>query len=155
MLVEITDTASVNFKAILAKTQLLNQPLKECAIISKQEVEKRFNYEVSPKGLRWSENHPIYARLCKPPRAKILSNKGNLRKTVTMSVRGNVLTQSSDLLYSSTHQCGRVAHNISIPKQGGGFLFFKKLNIPARPFVGYSVGEIKQFGDIIIRYLIQ
>lgn len=122
--------------------------------LAKYQVNTDFNTETSPKNSqRWAPNHPLYKKLCKPASAKILQKTGALRRSIKFNKSGQSLIKSTNLRYARVHQYGATLRNVKIKKINKGYLFFKSLAIPARPFIEYHPQMIDAFVSYINRKL--
>jgi phage gpG-like protein len=124
----------------------------------KAETERRFDAETTPEGRRWHANHPIYKKLCKPPNARILVRSGKLRASFIRSYgttgRRHYAMVGNTVKYGIYHMFGYTTHNLYIPGWGGNKgMFFKKLTVKPRRFIGISNTEVTRYVRYIARYL--
>jgi phage virion morphogenesis protein len=105
---------------------------------------KRFDDEVSPGGVKWTPLNPEYAARKAAQGGSldgILKKSGVLRDTIAYRPSPDSVVIGSNRPYAAIHQLGGQAGRD------------RKVNIPARPYLGLSAAdrrEIKQIlGDVL------
>ena len=92
----------------------------------KKDHRQRFSDQQSPEGKKWQPLSPSYAARKHKGRGQILVARGQLRNTLAYNYDETKVEFGSGLKYARIHQFGG--------KAGRG----KKVNIPARPWLGLS-----------------
>jgi phage virion morphogenesis protein len=103
----------------------------------------RYDKEIDSQGKPWA---PLTAATIKQKQRKgkiqkILQQDGNLRLTIIYQASASQVEIGTNRIYGAIHQFGGRA--------GRG----KKVNIPARPFLGVSVVDEREIVDIIQDFL--
>ncbi|HIE4801225.1 TPA: phage virion morphogenesis protein [Serratia marcescens] len=115
--------------------------------------EARFKSQVSPDGVPWKPLQPWYRQSKPRNQDKILTLDGPLRNTLRYQIRATELLFGTDRPYGAAHQFGaiirpRVARALSV--QGWQV---KKVELPARPWLGLSDADGSTLVEIARRYL--
>ncbi len=101
------------------------RPLGQQLITS---TRRRADQHVSPEGLPWRPLNPDY-RLTKRG-SKILRETGSMLGSLTREVEGSTLRVGTGRIYAAIHQFGGAAGRS------------RKVNIPARPWLGLSKEDL-------------
>ncbi|MCC5644780.1 phage virion morphogenesis protein [Nostoc sp. CHAB 5824] len=97
-------------------------------------TEQNFKGEHDPDGVAWA---PLSAAYRKRKRGtKILTESGRLRASITYRADGTQVVVGCNTKYARAHQFG-----------------YPKRNLPARPFLGASVEDERELGEILLDYL--
>ncbi|OUJ01531.1 phage virion morphogenesis protein [Acetobacter cibinongensis] len=124
---------------------------------------KRMEQGVDPRGVRWDSYaplNPIYASGKKGPgilRGDHYSLMGHLYGSLVKDVRGSSLVWGSALPYSRIHQLGGIIQ----PKNkrwlsfemGGHLWHLDNVEIPARPYLGFTEEDREDLMDNLQGYL--
>lgn len=125
---------------------------------------KRMDEGVDPRGVRWDSYaplNPLYASTKEGPgilRGYDYSRTG-LYGSLVKDVRGNTLVWGSTLPYSRIHQMGGIIQ----PKNkrwlsfemGGTLLHVDSVEIPARPYLGFTQEDREDLMDGLRGYLVR
>lgn len=88
-------------------------------------------------GEKWEEWSDDYAAR-RPAKGGLLDLDGDLADSITYIVGDDVVEVGSNLVYAHRHQVGDEGED-------GG--------IPARPYLGVSEENLRDFGDLVMRFL--
>jgi len=102
---------------------------------------ERFETGRDPEGRKWQPLSPLTVKI-RGAAGPILWNTGRLKSSISYNVTGNVLELGPNTVDAAIHQFGgRIvpkdakALRIAAP---GGPIFAKKVDIPARPYIGFG-----------------
>lgn len=119
-----------------------------------QQHKKRIDKGEDPTGKKWKPLQPWYNASKKGK--GILRESGQLRNTLAYNLKPNGLEFGSPVEYAPVHQFGAIIK----PKRkkalalGGGELgFAKKVNVPARPWLGVSDNDAKDLEEKAVNHL--
>ena len=130
---------------------------------------RHFQQEQSPEGVKWK---PLSARRIqqrnkrhKGGRMKILSDTGELRRSVAYRAFKSRVIFGSALEYAAIHQFGGTVtvrkkgtykHNYGLGKpQGGSYSYRWQVKIPARPYLGVTNDDRQKVLSMLKVYLKQ
>lgn len=86
---------------------------------------------------------------------KTLLDRGNLKNSINYNVKGNTVNIGSNLIYARIHQLGGVikAKNRGLLrfKINGRYVSKKKVTIPARPYLGFSKFDEREFERLAVK----
>lgn len=139
------------------------------------ETKTRFEKGIGPDKNKWKELAPSTLAIPKPsspdyppnrkprdPSKPILVGAGHLRDSINYQVSGNEVHCGTNKEYAPTHQFGlkleiRPTNKLALRfyGPGGREIIVKKatLNIPARPFLGFSDDDEEEIRNIIEDYI--
>ncbi|GAB6100434.1 hypothetical protein JCM16358_23130 [Halanaerocella petrolearia] len=108
----------------------------------------RFKDEESPDGDKWEKSHRAKAE-----GGKTLSDKGTLKNSITYKATSKKTDVGSNIIYAAVHQQGKEIKVKNADylhfKAGGRWAKKKKVEIPARPFLGISEEDQVEVKHII------
>ena len=130
----------------------------------KEQTNLRWAAEVTPKGKKWKPNHAIYAHYCKPAAAGVLVKTGRMKSSIEYGATSRGMWIKSALPYSSmmffggqTAPITLKVHPLSNAAASGtrrkSIFFPHGFNIPARPFIGFSMTDINRLRGTISRWI--
>lgn len=147
----ITETGFARADAALAKIENFRpEPMLEgIARLLQQQTRRRIEEEkVGPNGERWPANSG---------RTSTLFREGHLSRSIDYQVSGNQITLGSGLIYAAIHQYGGpiVAKNAAALafRIGNAFVRVKKVQMPARPYLGLSAENRAEIIDEVAAYI--
>lgn len=134
-------------------------------------VDRSFQREQTPDGIKWA----MTQRKEKNPSAKILRDKGKLSQSIGTKVEGNKVIVGTQIKYAETHQNGYSGERKASTRAAGykvkkdGTLVRSRMtradfaeeirvkahqvNIPARPFMGFSPEVKAKIIKLVIEYV--
>lgn len=148
----ITETGFARADAALAKIENFRpEPMLE-GIARRMQEQTRDRIEAggpAPDGSAWAKSSN--------PKGKTLHLSGALAETLQYSVNGNQITLGSGLIYAAIHQYGGpiVAKRAAALAFwiGNAFIRVKKVEIPARPYLGLSAENRAEIIDEVAAYI--
>jgi phage virion morphogenesis protein len=166
-----TQGASVSFdlkevdavKRMLANASLntadRGRLLQSIGVEMEAQTQERFDTQKSPDGDSWKalaqKTRNYYAGQGWAARS-ILVGEGTLRDSITSEVQGGAwsVLVGATMEYAAVHQFGaeiapKSARALFVP----GYGMLKKVNIPARPYLGVSPDDAKAIEDAVASFL--
>ncbi|MDR1836613.1 MAG: phage virion morphogenesis protein [Treponema sp.] len=150
-------------KKMLANASLNNADrgrlLQSIGVEMEAQTQERFDTQKSPDGDSWKDlaqkTKDYYAGQRKSARS-ILVGEGTLRDSITSEVQGGAwsVLVGATMEYAAVHQFGaeivpKSAKALFVP----GYGMLKKVNIPARPYLGVSSGDAKEIEALVAIFL--
>ena len=131
----------------------------------KEQTNRRWAAEVTPKGKKWKPNHAIYAHYCKPASAGVLVKTGRMKSSIEYGATSRGMWIKSALPYSSmmffggqTAPITLKVHPLSKAAASGtrrkSIFFPHGFNIPARPFIGWNELDVIKSSKIIKQWIL-
>lgn len=133
--------AETNLKKLEERLRDLSQPMKEIGEHLLTETVMRFERGVDPDGRPWRPNAPATTK--RKRGGKILINRGILRQSINYKADRHAVEigVGNNPPYARIHQYGG--------KTGRG----RRVNIPARPYLGVNATDLKDVADILMQHL--
>lgn len=139
------------------------EPVLEAASLGLvRNVHQRFEAGEDPDGRKWADYaplNPVYALTKEGP--SILIGMGGFRSglagSITGQARGNVLVIGSNKIYAAVHQFGAIiqpkdARQLSF-SMGGRLWHLDSVDVPARPYLGFSERDHETVVDALELFL--
>jgi len=159
-------------KAAAARCRGLKPVLKNFGEYMLLATEERFAREHDPDGRAWA---PLSARrLAEKKGPKILTERSRLRKSMAYKVGATFVRIGTNVVYGAVHQLGFAgtvvvrAHRRKVKSRnvtsgrrkvssGVGFVksHHRKMNMPARPFLGVSTADTAELIAILRDYVLE
>ncbi|TQI78708.1 phage virion morphogenesis protein [Serratia fonticola] len=113
----------------------------------------RFDAQISPEGVPWTPLQPWYRDSKPRNQEKILTLDGTLRNTLRYQVRATELLFGTDRPYGAAHHFGAIIKPKTAQALNVGGRLVKKVELPARPWLGLSNADGVLLIDIARSYL--
>lgn len=118
-------------------------------------VEERFRTQTDPEGNPWEPLSPF--TLANKRNNQILTESGGLRGSIHYQSGSDTLEQGTNKIYGAIHQLGgtiraKRAPALAIGRPDGEFALVKKVEIPARPYLGLSADDRRAIDAILTRH---
>jgi len=98
----------------------------------------RFRDSQAPDGGRWAPLSPVTIALRRQGSSKPLLDTGRLRNSITRAVGVRDVVIGTNVIYAGTHQFGARKGQYGKTRRGAPIPWG---NVPARPFLGMSLGD--------------
>ncbi len=98
----------------------------------------RFRDSHAPDGGRWAPLSPVTVALRRKGSSKPLLDTGRLRNSITRAVGVRDVVIGTNVIYAGTHQLGARKGQYGKTRRGAPIPWG---NVPARPFLGMSLGD--------------
>lgn len=141
--------------AAIVATDKPDRLMKSIAGTLESSTRRRFRTNKAPDGAPWKPS--IRAAL---NGGRTLFDKGHLSNSITSASDDHTAMVGTNLIYALIHQVGGVISakgggmlKFSLP--GGGFAQVAKVTIPARPYIGVSIEDRVNIGDLAEKYIAQ
>ena len=121
---------------LLRRTANLKPVFEEIGSMLQTSAEQRFEKEEGPDGASWPDLAPS-TRARRGAAAKMLRDSGHLYQSLSYSASRLRVAVGANRVYAAIHQLGG--------KAGRG----KKVEIPARPYLGISDEDRQSIGEIL------
>lgn len=136
--------------------------------MKKRTIQECFEKEQSPDGVKWKPlSEARHKERSKKGSYKILSDTGELRRSIRYRAFNNYVIIGSNLKYARIHQFGgkitithkrwgRYKHTYSKNKREGQMYFHSypiTFNIPARPYLGVTQADKQHITSMFSQYL--
>lgn len=140
----------------------LSEALQEIAGVLSEDIREGFETETDPGGSPWTQW--VFRQLGVPDSKPTLVSSGRLKASVQSGgpdhieqITGTSLVYGTSVPYAATHQeGGQTITDVPLVSRSGHMLpAGSALNIPARPFLGWSEEVLDQAADIIGRHVLQ
>lgn len=113
-----------------------------------ESTKDRFKDEESPDGDKWDKSYRAKAE-----GGKTLSDKGTLKNSITYKATSKKVDTGTNIIYGAVHQKGKEIKVKNADylrfKVGNRWVKKKKVEIPARPFLGISEEDQTEIKHII------
>ena len=144
------DKALINAAKKLSNKKLLMESIGETLVSGTM---KRFVQEKDPEGKSWKKS----AR-AQEEAGQTLSDTGMLRKSVNYAATEDKVTVGTNLKYARIHQLGgtikpKKGKSLKFKGRDGKDVFVKKVDIPARPYIGVSAEDLKEVQETIMEFI--
>ncbi|PZQ45162.1 MAG: phage virion morphogenesis protein [Micavibrio aeruginosavorus] len=114
-------------------------------------TQQRFREKKTPEGASWKESRRASQG------GQTLRDRNYLYRSLSYLASDKSVEWGTNLIYAAIHQFGGIIR----PKNGGvlvfqglnGFVFTKKVTIPARPYMGINNDDRSEMGELIKDYL--
>lgn len=151
VVITIRETGVDRAAAILGKLDSFNptEMLAKIARLIQIQTQRRIEDEKrGPNGEAWAKN---------AAGTPILRRSGELSRSIDFAVNGNQIMVGSGLVYSAIHQYGgtivpKTARALAF-RIGNAFVVTKKVQMPARPYLGISDADASEIIDEVTAYI--
>ena len=109
----------------------------------------RFDAEISPDGKAWAPLATSTLRRKTRNTDKVLTERGYLRASIAYRAATDYVDVGSPIVYASTHQFGAAKGTFGTSSRGP----IPWGDIPARPFLGFSPGDLADIRTEILDFL--
>lgn len=125
----------------------------------KAQTEERFDLGEEPSGKKWPTSWRVKMGLGGGP---TLVNTGDMRRSMTVNATDAGGELVVPKVYAATHQFGATIEPVSakvlkfrLGNKGNqpNFVFTRKVTIPARPFLGFSLRNIEALQQVVADYV--
>lgn len=129
----------------------LDKMARALSFEGEQQTRTRIQREkAAPDGTPWAANVPWYAATKK---GSLLQESGSLLDSLSAQPSGTAAEWGSNLIYAAVHQYGAEIKPKTAKRLYVGGRFARRVNIPARPFLGLSEENFADFEDIVLDVL--
>jgi phage gpG-like protein len=140
-------------EAISLQPAEMTQMLHELGNAVVDQTRLRFVDQASPAGVPW-----VKSLRAQVQGGQTLRDTGRLMNSFTYNVIGNSVEVGTSLPYAAVHQFGAHIQAVNGPYlrfrlPNGQFCQVGSVDIPARPFMGFSDTDRQELADIVADYL--
>ena len=126
--------------------------MRRIGAVLETSVSERFEQSKGPGGEAW----PVSIR-AREEGGQTLIDSARLRDNIVSEAEPRAVEIGTNVPYAATHQFGatirpREAGSLAFRLPGGQFVTVGKVNIPARPFLGFDAADEADIGDTVEAY---
>lgn len=141
------------FDSLSLQPAEVTQMLHELGNAVVDQTRLRFVDQASPAGVPWARSFRAQVQ-----GGQTLRDTGQLMNSFTYNVIGNSVEVGTSIRYAAVHQFGAHIQAVNGPYlrfrlPNGQFCQVGSVDIPARPFMGFSDTDRQELADIVADYL--
>ena len=114
---------------------------------------KRFAAEEDPEGRKWKQSQRAQVQ-----GGQTLSDNAHLRNSIDYAATSDKVMVGSNLVYARIHQLGgtinaKNGNYLKFKTANGGFVSVKKVDMPARPYLGVSAADLEEVKAVFTEFM--